>query len=150
MAVARLQVIGSTCRLAGLLPASIRHSDRPGFDHLDRSCHVCSMTRDGAHLLLGAIVVNVSLKNAGVQRPLLSRSRRHHASKRPEALWHGPTDPHTSCLPAATVRLVVSADLDEGRVASPAASIRPCFLLLAGCRGLADERHGRGAQRFDA
>ena len=66
MAVARLQVIGSTCRLAGLLPAPKRHCDRPGFDHPDRLCHVCSLTRDGAHLLLGAIVVNVSFKNASV------------------------------------------------------------------------------------
>ena len=65
-AVARLQAIGSTHRLAGLMPAPKRHSDRPGFDHLDRLCHVCRLTRDGAHLLVGAIVVNVSFKNAGV------------------------------------------------------------------------------------
>ena len=149
-AIARLQVTGSTCRLAGLLPAPKRHSDRPGFDHLDRVCHVCSLTVDGAHLLFGVTTVDVSLKNVGASRPLLSRSRRHHASKRPEALWHGPTDPHTSCMPAATVRLVVSADLDGGRVSSPTASIRTCYLHLAGQSGPADERRGRGAPRFDA
>ena len=149
VAVARLQVLGTTCRWAGMLHACIPHSDRPGFDGIDRSCHVCSLTVDGAHLLVGVTAVDVSLKNMGTSRPLPSRSRRHHAGKRPEALWHGPTDPHTSCSPAATVWLVVSADLDEGRVASPTASIRPCSLLLAGCRDLADERQGRGALRFD-
>ena len=112
VAVARLQVIGSTCCLAGLLPASKPHSDRPGFDGLDRSCHACSLTVDGAHLLVGVTAVDVSLKNVGASRPQLSRSRRHHTSKRPEALWHGPTDPHTSCMRAATMRLVVSADMD--------------------------------------
>ena len=49
-----------------LLSAPKRHSDRLGFDHPDRLCHVCSLTRDGTHLLLGVIVVNVSFKNAGV------------------------------------------------------------------------------------
>ena len=143
--VGRLQVVGTTCRLAGLLHASKPHAGRPGFDHLDRSGHVCSLTVDGAHLLVGVTAVDVSLKNMGASRPLLSRSRRHHASKRPEALWHGPTDPHTSCLPAATVRLVVSADLDGGRVSSPTASIRTCSWLSAGRCGPTDERHGRGA-----
>ena len=132
VAVGRLQVIGTTCRLAGLLHASILHSDRPGFDDLDRSCHVSSLTVDGAHLLLGVTAVDVSLKNVGASRPLLSRSRRHHASKRPEALWHGPTDPHTSCMPAATVRLIVSADMDRCRVARPTASIRPCSCFWLG------------------
>ena len=150
VAVARLQVIGTTCGLADLLPASKPHSDRPGFDSLDRSCHVSSLTVDGAHLLVGITVVDVSSKNMGTSRPLLSRSRRQHASKRPEALWHGPTDPHTSCMPAATVRLVVSADLDGGRVSSLTASIRPCSLHLAGWHDRVDERHGRGAPRFDA
>ena len=112
MAVARLQVIGSTCCLAGLLPASKSHSDRPGFDGLDRSGHVCTLTVDGAHLLVGVTVVDASLKNMGTSKPPLSRSRRHHAGKRPEACWHGPTDPHTSCMRAATMRLVVSADMD--------------------------------------
>ena len=62
-AVARLQVIGSTCRLAGLLPAPIPHSDRPDFDQHDRSAHVCRLTDGAALLLHEATEVNLGLRN---------------------------------------------------------------------------------------
>ena len=41
MATARLQVTGMTCDLAGPIPATIRHSDRPGFDCLDCADNGC-------------------------------------------------------------------------------------------------------------
>ena len=49
---ARLQVTGSTCRLAGSLPASRQCSDRPGFDGLDFAGHGFFMTDDVAEELL--------------------------------------------------------------------------------------------------
>ena len=64
-AAARLQVVGMTCGLAGPLPATRRHSDRPGFDHLDRTDIGCCLTDDGAHVLCGVSAANVSFKNAG-------------------------------------------------------------------------------------
>ena len=48
---ARLQAIGSTCHLVGLLPAPKPHSDRPGFDRLDRLTLVCSLTNDARRVL---------------------------------------------------------------------------------------------------
>ena len=48
---ARLQAIGSTCHLVGLLPAPKPNSDRPGFDHLDRLALVCSLTDDARRVL---------------------------------------------------------------------------------------------------
>ena len=54
-ATARLQVSCSARHLAGLLPAPKAHSDRPGFGHLDRAGHDCSLTRGGALVLLGVV-----------------------------------------------------------------------------------------------
>ena len=62
VAAARLQVTGLTCRLAGLLPATERHSDGSWVDHVGRSSHVCSFTRDGALLLVEATNANASLR----------------------------------------------------------------------------------------
>ena len=58
-ATARLQVIGSTCRLVSLLPAPKAHFDSPGFDHIDCSALVCSLTDDARRSLLKATKVNV-------------------------------------------------------------------------------------------
>ena len=58
-AAARLQVIGSTCRLVSLLPAPKPHADSPGFDHLDRLSLVCSLTDDARRSLLKPTKVNV-------------------------------------------------------------------------------------------
>ena len=49
---ARLQVTGSSCHLAGSLPASRQCSDRPGFDGLDFAGHFFLMTDDVAEELL--------------------------------------------------------------------------------------------------
>ena len=49
---ARLQVTGSTCRLAGSLPTSRQCSDRPGFDGLEFAGHGFLMTDDVAEELL--------------------------------------------------------------------------------------------------
>lgn len=49
---ARLQVTGSSCHLAGSLPASRQCSDRPGFDGLDFAGHGFLMTDDVAEELL--------------------------------------------------------------------------------------------------
>ena len=54
---ARLQVTGSTCRLAGSLPAPRRYSDGPGFGCLGVAGHGFFMTRDVAEELLVAAEV---------------------------------------------------------------------------------------------
>ena len=59
----RLHVIGSSCRFAGVMPAPKPHSERPGFDCRARSCHVCRLTSDAAHLLVGAVVVTFSFSH---------------------------------------------------------------------------------------
>ena len=51
IATARLQVIGMTCDFAGPMPATRLHSDRPGFDCVDRTGHGFFMMRD-AHRVL--------------------------------------------------------------------------------------------------
>ena len=58
VAAARPQVTGLTCRLAGLLPATERHSDGPWVEYLVRLLYVGSLTRDGAHALHEATQVN--------------------------------------------------------------------------------------------
>ena len=63
---ARLQVTGSTCRLAGSLPASRQCSDRPGFDGLDRAGHGFFMTDDVAEELLVAAEVIAGFRWARV------------------------------------------------------------------------------------
>ena len=59
----RLHVIGSSCLFAGVMPAPKPHSERPGFDCRARSCHVCRLTSDAAHLLVGAVVVTFSFSH---------------------------------------------------------------------------------------
>ena len=63
---ARLQVTGSTCRLAGSLPASRQYSDRPGFDGLDRAGRGFFMTDDVAEELLVAAEVIAGFRCARV------------------------------------------------------------------------------------
>ena len=106
VARARLHVIGSTCRFAGVMPAPKPHSDRPGFDRLDRLNHVCRLTSDAAHLLVGAAAVTFSLRcvRASCLPPL--RSCPGHVSSRSEAPWHASADAHSSCVPSATVCLL--------------------------------------------
>ena len=148
MARARLHVIGSSCRFTGVMPAPKPHSDKPGLDRLDRLCHVCRLTSDAAHLLVGAAAVTFSLRyvRASCLPPL--RSCPDHVSSRSEAPWHASADAHPACVPLATVCLLVCADLDECRVPSPAASIGTSPSRLGGCLG-SDGRIGGGeAWRF--
>ena len=148
IARARPHVIGSTCRFAGVMPAPKPHSDRPGFDRLDRLNHVCRLTSDAAHLLVGAAAVTFSLRyvRASCLPPL--RSCPGHVSSRSEAPWHASADAHPACVPSATVCLLVCAHLDECRVPSPAALIGPSFAHLGGCLGSAGRIGGGEAWRF--
>ena len=63
-AAARLPVIGITCDFAGPLPATRRHSDRPGFDRLDRTGSGCCLTVDAPDVLLEATEVNAGFRYA--------------------------------------------------------------------------------------
>ena len=56
-AAARLQVLGMTGDFAGLLTATTRHSDRPGFKRLDRTGCGCFLTDDAPRVLLEATEV---------------------------------------------------------------------------------------------
>ena len=148
MARARPHVIGSTCRFAGVMPAPKPHSDRPGFDRLDRLNHVCRLTSDAAHLLVGAAAVTFSLRyvRASCLPPL--RSCPGHVSSRLEAPWHASADAHSSCVPSATVCLLVRTHLDECRVPNPEASTRPSPARLSRCLGSAERIGGGEAWRF--
>ena len=130
--VARLRVTGSSCRLAGLLPAPKGHSDRPGFGHLDRCAHVCRLTDDDARVLLGAAKVNASLRNVRASWLLLPSLRAHCTSNRSEALEHDSTEALPSTVLSAAVWLLVSTHLHECRVPGPTASIRTCSWPPAG------------------
>ena len=72
-AAARLQVIGMTCDVAGPLAATRRHSDRPGFDHLDRAGVGCCLTDDARDVMLEATKVNAGFRYARVYRSQPSR-----------------------------------------------------------------------------
>ena len=62
MATARLQVISMTCNFAGSMPATRRHSDRPGFDCLARAGLGCFTTDDAPRVLRKATEVNVGFR----------------------------------------------------------------------------------------
>ena len=62
MTTARLQVIGITCELARSMPATRRHSDRPGFDSLARAGLGCFMMRDAPRVLRKATKVNAGFR----------------------------------------------------------------------------------------
>ena len=64
MATARLQVIDTTCDLARSMPATRRHSDRPGFDCVARTGCGCFLTRDAPRVLRKATEVNVGFRKA--------------------------------------------------------------------------------------
>ena len=127
MARARPHVIGSTCRFAGVMPAPKPHSDRPGFDRLGRSCHVCRLTTDAAHLLVGAAAVTFRLRyvRASCLPPLSSCP--DHVSSRSEAPWHASADAHSSCVPLATCASPCA--LTWTNVVSRARQLRPARLL---------------------
>ena len=146
----RLHVIGSSCRFAGVMHAPKPHSERPGFDRFDRSCHGCRLTSNAARLLVSAAAVTFSLRyvRASCLPPL--RSCPDHVSSRSEAPWHVPSDAHSSCVPSATVCLLVGAHLDKCRVPSPAASIGSSPSHLGGCLGSAERLGGREALRLQA
>ena len=138
MARARLHVIGSTCRFTGVMPAPKPHSDKPGFDRLDRSSHGCRLTTDAAHLLVGAAEMTFSLRYVRASCLPPPSSRPDHVSKRSEALWHASADAHSACVPSATVCLLVRTHLDECRVPNPEASTRPSPARLSRCLGSAE------------
>ena len=138
MARARLHVIGSTCRFTGVMPAPKPHSDKPGFDRLDRSSHGCRLTTDAAHLLVGAAEETFSLRYVRASCLPPPSSRPDYVSKRSEALWHASADAHTACVPSATVCLLVRTHLDECRVPNPEASTRPSPARLSRCLGSAE------------
>ena len=148
MARARLHVIGSTCRFTGVMPAPKPHSDKPGFDRLDRSSHGCRLTTDAAHLLVGAAEVTFSLRYVRASCLPPPSSRPDHISKRSEALWHASADAHSACVPSATVCLLVRTHLDECRVPNPEASTRPSPARLSRCLGSAERIGGGEAWRF--
>ena len=119
MARARLHVIGSTCRFTGVMPAPKPHSDKPGFDSLDRSSHGCSLTSAAAHVLVGAAEVTFSLSHVRASSlPLLS-PRPDHVSKRSEVPWHVSADSHSCCVSSVTVCLLVSRVRSPGRMSCP-------------------------------
>ena len=127
VARARLHVIGTTCRFAGVMPAPKPHSDKPGFDRLDRLCHGCRLMTDAARLLVGAAAVSFSLRHvrATCLPPLSSCPA--HVSSRPEAPWHASADAHSSCVPLATCASPCA--LTWTNVGSPARQLRPARLL---------------------
>ena len=148
VARARLYVIGSSCRFAGVMPAPKAHSDKPGFDRLDRLCHGCRLTSDATHLLVGAAAVTFSLRyvRASCLPPLSSCP--DHVSSRSEAPWHVSADTHPSCVLPVNMWLLVRAHLDECRVPSPAALIGSSPAHLGGCLGSGGRIGGGEAWRF--
>ncbi|MDC0525612.1 hypothetical protein OAO87_01340 [bacterium] len=147
---ARLHVIVSTCHFAGVMPAPKPHSDRLGFDRLDRSCHGCRLTSDAAHLLVGAAAVTFSLRCVRASCLPSLRSCPDHVSSRSEAPWYASADAHSSCVPLASMCLLVRAHLDECRVPSPAASTGPSRSRPGGCLGSAERFGGEEAWRLQA
>ena len=102
-AVARLQVIGCGCRLAGPLPAPIPHSDRPCFDHLGRWAHACRLTDDGALFLNEATEANLGFSYVCQQPAQQSWTCPTHVCMRPEAPSHASAKPFRSCELPVTV-----------------------------------------------
>ena len=111
---ARLQVIGSSCALADPLPASRSHSHRPGFDHLDRSTHIFSLT-DGVDLVLyEATKVKLGFTYMCGNMPHLSGSCPKHACMRPAAPSHASAKPSLSHVLPATACSLMCAQLSAG------------------------------------
>ena len=102
-AVARLQVIGCGCRLAGSLSAPVLHSDRPELDHLDRSAHVCRLTDDGVLFLHEATEANLGFRYVCQQPTQQSWTCPTHVCMRPEAPSHASAKPFRSCVLPVTV-----------------------------------------------
>ena len=62
MAAARLQVTGMSCDFARPLPATRLHSDRSGFDCVDRTGCGCCLTEGAPRVLVVATKVNVGFR----------------------------------------------------------------------------------------
>ena len=135
VARARLHVVGSSCRFAGVLSAPESQSERPGVDRRHRSCHEYRLTRNVACLHIGTEEMSASFRYVRAISLPPHSSRPDPVSKRSEALWHVSDDAQPSCVLPATVWLLVRAHLDECRVPSPAASIGPCSLHRGGYLG---------------
>ena len=146
---ARRQVVGSTCNLASLFPAPKLHSDRPRVDHLDRQVYACCLTDVGAHVLVGAAQVSVSLRNVRASRPLPPGCCRGRAGKRSQAPWPASADAHPSCVPSATVRASLTPGVAESRIPRPTASIGTSSRRRRGQSGSAGRPRGGGAWRLD-
>ena len=61
-AAARLQVIGMSRDLARSMPATRRHSDRPGFDRRAHTGLGCFLMRDALRVLRKATEVNIGFR----------------------------------------------------------------------------------------
>ena len=80
MAAAGLQVLGSTCRLAGSLPGTSARSHSAYSCLGDRQGHVCCLQKGVDDVLRKALAVNLGLKNLGASRLQPPRFRASHAS----------------------------------------------------------------------
>ena len=125
-AIARLQVIGTRCRLAGPQPAPSPHSDRPGFDQLGRSALVCRLTAAGALLLHEPTEANLGFRYVCQHDAQLSWTCPTHVCMRPEAPSHASAKPFLSCTLPVTMRSPMGAPVAAGRSATPRAPIGPC------------------------
>ena len=132
VARARLHVVGSSCRFAGVMPTPKPHSERPGVDRRHRSCHEYRLTRNVARLHIGAEEMSASFRYVRATSLPPHSSCPDHVSKRSEAPWHVSNDAQPSCVLPATVWLLVCAHLDQSRVPRPAASIGSSSLHQAG------------------
>ena len=150
VARARLHVVGSSCRFAGMIPAPKPHFERPGFDRRDRSCHGCRLTSVAAHFLVGAAEVTFNLRHVRFSSLPPPSSHPDHVSSRSEAHWHVSADAHPCCVLPAIVWLLVRAQLDECRVPRLAAPIGPSPSHLGGYLGSDGWLGGGEARRFEA
>ena len=150
IAAAALQVLRSTYRFAGSLPALRSCSHSPGFDHRARSGHGCSLARVDADLLLAGAEVNAILKSVRSSTAPLPCPRPNRTSKRSDALSHASDEAFSSCVPPASVCLLESRRVDECRVPRPAASISSSSSRRAGYRGSGEWHRGEERMRCDA
>ena len=107
VARARLRVVGSSCRFAGVMPAPKPHSERLGVDRRHRSYHEYRLTRNVTCLHIGAEEMSASFRYARATSLPPHSSCPDHVSKRSEAPQHVSADVHPCCVPLATVCLLV-------------------------------------------
>ena len=121
-----------------------------GFEHLDRSGHLCCLPHDVANLLLGSAQVNASLRNVRASTAPLPCPRPNRPSERSDALSHASDEAYSPSVPPASVCLLESRRVDECRVPRPAASISSSSSRRAGCRGSGEWHRGEERMRCDA